>query len=93
MKVDDPGAFASVDPGTGSVPGLLLGSVTSESDAVIAVSVNGTVAGVSSQFADNAGPRRFGVLIPDFLFVKGTNDVRLYSVENTGHVLRPIARS
>jgi hypothetical protein len=91
VKVDDPGAFASVDPGTGSVPGLLLGSVISESDAVIAVSVNGILAGVSSQFADNAGPRRFGVLIPDFLFVKGANDVRLFSVENNGHALRPIA--
>ena len=51
------------------------------------------MAGVSSQFADNAGPRRFGVLIPDFLFVKGTNDVRLFSVASTGTgtVLRPIA--
>lgn len=92
VKVEDAGAFASVDPKSGTVPGLLLGNVISNSDAAVAVSVNGTLAGVSRTFADNTGPRRFGVLIPDFLFRKGKNDVRLFAVEGTGAaaVLRPL---
>jgi hypothetical protein len=92
VKIDDPGTYASVDPGSGTVPGLLLGNVVTDADATIAVAVNGRVAGVSGTFADNAGPRRFGVLIPDFLFVDGRNDVRLFAVQGSGPgaVLHPV---
>jgi arylsulfatase A-like enzyme len=91
VRVDDPGTFASVDLRR-PLPGLMLGNVVSESDAAVAVSVNGRVAGVSGTFDDNAGPRRFGVLIPDFLFVEGRNDVRLFTVEGSGAgaVLHPL---
>jgi hypothetical protein len=92
VRIDDPGAFASVDPAGGSVPGLLLGNVLTDANATIAVAVNGRIAGVSGTFADNAGPRRFGVLVPDFLFVEGRNDVRLYTVGGSGPgaVLHPV---
>jgi hypothetical protein len=94
VRVDDLGAYGSVDPATGMVPGLLLGNVRTESGAgaAIAVAVNGRIAGVSTTFADNDGPRRFGVLIPEMLFRKGANDVRLFVVEGNGTdaVLHPL---
>jgi hypothetical protein len=83
VKIDDPGAFADVDLRR-PLPGLVLGNVVSEADGVVAVTVNGRVAGVSGTFKDNKGPRRFGVLVPDFLFVNGRNDVRLFAVDGTG---------
>ncbi len=90
VQLDDPGAYSSVDIGSGTVPGLLLGS--SPVDATIAVAVNGTLVGVSPTFSDDSGERRFGVVIPDFEFVNGKNDIRLFSVEGTGAgtVFRPI---
>jgi hypothetical protein len=94
VRVDDLGAYGSVDATSGTVPGLLLGNVTSEAgaDAAIAVAVNGRIAGVSTTFDDHAGARRFGVLIPEFLLRKGANDIRLFVVEGDGAdaVLHPL---
>lgn len=54
--------------------------------------MNGTLAGVSGSFTDDPGPPNFAVLIPDFLFTAGTNDVRLFTVDGEGAaaVLRPL---
>jgi hypothetical protein len=92
VTIDDAGAFDDVDPSDGSVPGLVTGEVRSSGDAVIAVAVNGTVAGVSSTFPDDQGPEVFAVIAPDFVFRQGANDVRLFVVEGTGAtaVLHPL---
>ncbi len=91
VKVQNADAFANVDPGSGTVPGLLLANP--ESDATVAVAVNGTIAGVSATFKGQNQERLLGVIIPDFLFTKGKNDVRLFSVEKNGAtaVLHPLA--
>jgi hypothetical protein len=92
VTVDDADRFDDVDPSEGSVPGLVTGEAHSPDEAVVAVVVNGTVAGVSSTFPDDQGPEVFAVIVPDFLFRPGTNDVRLFAVEGTGAaaVLRPL---
>jgi hypothetical protein len=91
ISLDKHSAFDSVDPASGSVPGLLIGNIRAGPDTPIAVSVNGTIAGVSTTYSDE-GFQGFAILIPDFLFVKGKNDVRLFAVEgNAGNaVLRPL---
>jgi hypothetical protein len=93
VTLDTPGAYESVDPGRGSVPGLLLGDVVTDGPATVAVAVNGRIAGVSPTFADGTGPRRFGVLVPDHLFRRGRNDVRVFEAGPPGAAfgLRPVA--
>jgi arylsulfatase A-like enzyme len=93
VVLDTPGAYTSVDPASGSVPGLVLGGVTADAPATVAVAVNGRLAGVSPTFSDDAGPRRFGVLVPDHLFRRGRNDVRVFEAGPPGAAfgLRPVA--
>ena len=92
VAIDNPDAYANVDPGSDSLPGLVTGNVMTPKDVTIVVAVNGTTAGVSATFVDQHGPRHFGVVVPDFLFRRGANDVRLFVIDDgsSGVVLRPV---
>ena len=72
-------ALREVDPDTGSVPALVWG--TASRDTEIAVVVNGVVAGVSPTFFSTT-PHRFAVLVPESLLRRGDNRVRLFEVEH-----------
>jgi hypothetical protein len=89
--IESPLGLARVDLSEGFVTALVAGRLTSADpgDALVAVALNGRVAGVSPTFSRDGSGGAFEVLIPDHFFRQGRNDLRLYLVE--GSILRPLA--
>ncbi|HEX6207219.1 MAG TPA: sulfatase-like hydrolase/transferase [Actinomycetota bacterium] len=77
--------------GEGSLPGLVLGTLTGISEGYegqILVAVNGSVAGISETWTEDGMPGWFGVLAPERLLRPTGNELWLFELE--GSVLRPI---
>ena len=96
--LDDPRPMGTVDPGSGTVPALVSGRLTSPPPpgATVLVAVNGTIGGGSRLFPGRPGEPavRFAAITPDFLWRPGPGgpQLRLYVAETTGgrtH-LRPV---
>jgi hypothetical protein len=86
--LDRPGAFDDARPSAGDLPALVFGWVTPPVDLPIAVVVNGTVAGVSPTYRSGQRDGRFSVLVPEFLFRPGPNQLELFEVD--GDTLHPL---
>lgn len=85
--------FADVDPGSGTVPAIVIGNLSQLVDgSAVAVALNGRIGAVSSVFADEGAAAAFVGLVPDAWFRDGSNNVRLYLVSDTAGDLgaRPI---
>lgn len=77
--------FDSVDLEGGVVPALMVGRLPGPvpPGTFVAVAVNGTVGAVVPTYADPDGAR-FVALLPDYLFVDGSNHVELVTVLGSG---------
>jgi hypothetical protein len=89
--IESPLGLARVDLSEGFVTALVAGRLTGADpgNALVAVALNGRVAGVSPTFSRDGSGGAFEVLIPDHFFRQGRNDLRLYLVEES--ILRPLA--
>jgi hypothetical protein len=89
--IESPLDVAQVDLSEGFLTALVAGRVSGvdAGNTLVAVALNGRVAGVSPTFSRDGSGGAFEVLIPDHFFRQGRNDFRLYLVE--GSVLRPLA--
>jgi len=76
----------------GAIPAFVLGNlvdVEEDYDGRIAVTMNGSLAGISETWTQGGVPGWFGVLAPESLVRTGHNDLRLFEVD--GSSLRPIS--
>ena len=80
--------FAAVSPASGAVPALVAGRVTGPTGLRVAVAVNGVVAAVGRTYEAAGADGLFSLVVPDFVFRPGSNDVRLYVVREDGGRLR-----
>ncbi|HEV8573060.1 MAG TPA: hypothetical protein VGR49_08470, partial [Actinomycetota bacterium] len=88
--IDSPRSFDHVNLSRGVLTALVAGNVSGDpGNALVAVVLNGRIAGGSPTFPRNGANGGFEVLIPDRFFRQGRNDLQLYLVE--GSVLRPLA--
>jgi hypothetical protein len=76
-SIDQLVALTRVDRRTGSVPAMIWGPLSRP--VVVAVVVNGTVAGVSTAFGAKDTPR-WSVMVPERLLRDGSNLVQMYEV-------------
>jgi hypothetical protein len=88
--IESPQDFDEVDFSEGVLTALVAGRVGGDpGNALVAVALNGRVAGASPTFSRNGAGGAFEVLVPDHFFRQGRNDLQLYLLE--GSVLRPLA--
>jgi len=100
-KVEKLAEYGKVDPGSGTVPAQVAGQVSLAagvpSRPVVAVAVNGVIAGVSETFrevrdAQGSQPKgpadRFSAIAMDTLFKKGDNRLELFVIDDSGGRLR-----
>jgi len=88
--IDSPQSFDHVNLSRGVLTALVAGNVSGDpGNALVAVVLNGRIAGGSPTFPRNGANGGFEVLTPDRFFRQGRNDLQLYLVE--GSVLRPLA--
>jgi hypothetical protein len=88
--IESPQDFDEVDFSEGVLTALVAGRVGGDpGNALVAVALNGRVAGVSPTFYRNGADGAFEVLVPDHFFRQGRNDLQLYLLE--GSMLRPLA--
>ncbi len=107
-KVEKLAEYAKVDPGSGAVPAQVAGQVSLAagvpSRPVVAVAVNGVIAGVSETFREvrdaqgsqpKGPPDKFSAMALDTLFKKGDNRLELFVIDDSaGKVrLRPLTVS
>jgi hypothetical protein len=90
-KLDDWKRYRRIDPGSGQVPALVSGKLTSPlppAGSTVLVAVNGRIAGESKLFPDRPGDSagRFAVIVPDFLFRAGDGrrQLQVYVVDRSG---------
>ena len=88
--IDDAARFASVDPASGSLPGLVTGALDAGPAATVAIVLNGRVAAVSETFTDRGRADAFAAVLPDTMFRKGRNEISEYLV--TGDPAAPTLR-
>jgi hypothetical protein len=82
-EVDNPEAFAEVDPASGTVPALVHGTVPDRvpEGTPLAIAVNGRIGAVVPVVAGVDGGRRFAGLVEDTrLFTSGVNKLELFLV-------------
>ena len=95
--IDKPGRFERAAPSEGKVPGAIWGNLQSgdaRAGDVLAVVVNGTIAGTTQVLEETQVD--FSVIPPDFLWRDGANDVRVFLVVDRpdgGVELRPFTAS
>jgi hypothetical protein len=97
--LDDGRSFGEVRPGSGTVPALVSGRLTSppRPGATVLVAVNGRIGGGSEPFPERPGEpaARFAVLTPDFLWKPGDGNrqLRLYLLDQSDGVphLQPVS--
>ncbi|HEV2930865.1 MAG TPA: sulfatase-like hydrolase/transferase [Propionibacteriaceae bacterium] len=87
--LDDGRLFETVEPGSGTVPALVSGRLTSPpGGATVLVAVNGRIGGESRLFSERPGEPaiRFAVITPDFLWRPGDGrrQLQLYVVDRSG---------
>jgi Sulfatase len=100
-KVEKLAEYAKVDPGSGTVPAQVAGQVSLAagvpSRPVLAVAVNGVIAGVSETFREvrdaqgsqpEGPPDKFSAIAMDTLFKKGDNRLELFVIDDSGGKLR-----
>jgi hypothetical protein len=100
-KVEKLAEYGKVDPGGGTVPAQVAGQVSLAagvpSRPVVAVAVNGVIAGVSETFrevrdAQGSQPKgpadKFSAIAMDTLFKKGDNRLELFVIDDSGGRLR-----
>jgi hypothetical protein len=100
-KVEKLAEYAKVDPGGGTVPAQVAGQVSLAagvpSRPVVAVAVNGVIAGVSETFREvrdaqgsqpKGPPDKFSAIALDTLFKKGGNRLELFVIDDSGGKLR-----
>jgi hypothetical protein len=107
-KVEKLAEYAHVDPGSGTVPAQVAGQVSLAagvpSRPVVAVAVNGVIAGVSETFREvrdaqgsqpKGPPDKFSAIAMDTLFKKGDNRLELFVIDDSGGKprLRPLTVS
>ena len=71
----------------GFVWGVIDGAQATD-EMLVAVGVNGRIAGVSTIWVQDGVPGRFGVLAPESFLRPGRNRIELFQLE--GETLRPI---
>jgi hypothetical protein len=82
--------FRTIEPGSGKVPALIWGRLTSPppAGATVLVAVNGRIGGVSRLFPDHPGEPavRFAAITPDFLWKAGDGhrQLQVYLVDRSG---------
>jgi hypothetical protein len=95
--IDDPDRFEDVDLSARMLPVYVAGEVEGADGGVVAVAVNGVVAGSydTSGRPDGADRGRFQVMVPPSLLRDGSNDVEVYRIDGEGPevVLVPGGRS
>ena len=87
--LDDGRLFETVEPGSGTVPALVSGRLTSPpGGTTVLVAVNGRIGGESRLFSERPGEpaTRFAVITPDFLWRSGDGrrQLQLYVVDRSG---------
>jgi Sulfatase len=101
-KLDDWKRYRRIDPGSGQVPALVSGKLTSPlppAGSTVLVAVNGRIAGESKLFPDRPGEAAasFAVIAPDFLFKAGDGrrQLQVYQVDRSSGSprLQPVALS
>jgi Sulfatase len=101
-EMDDWKRYRKIDPGSGEVPALVSGRLTSTlppAGSTVLVAVNGRIGGESKLFPDRPGDAagKFAVIVPDFLFKAGDGrrQLQVYVVDRSGGSprLRPVALS
>jgi Sulfatase len=90
-EVDDWKRYGRIDPGSGELPALVSGTLTSPlppAGSTVLVAVNGKIGGESKLFADRPGDSsgKFAVIVPDFLFKAGDGrrQLQVYVVDRSG---------
>ena len=99
--LDDGRLFETIDPGSGKLPALISGRLTSPppAGASVLVAVNGRIGGVSGLFPARPGEpaARFAAITPDFLWKPGDGrpQLQLYLLDRSGGRprLQPVAVS
>jgi Sulfatase len=99
--LDDGRLFERIDPGSGKLPALISGRLTSPppAGASVLVAVNGRIGGVSGLFPARPGEpaARFAAITPDFLWKPGDGrpQLQLYLLDRSGGRprLQPVAVS
>lgn len=76
VLLDDGDAFLDVDTGSGRVPALLTGTITTDVDEV-AVTVNGRVVATAPTHRTD-GTTRLAVMLPPTAVEDGDNEVRVF---------------
>jgi hypothetical protein len=101
-EVDDWKRYRKIDPGSGEVPALVSGKLTSPlppAGSTVLVAVNGKIGGESKLFPDRPGDPTgtFAVIVPDFLFKAGDGrrQLQVFVVDRSGGSprLQPVALS
>jgi len=90
-EVANADAFRQVDPGSGTVPALVHGTVPDQvpEDTPLAIAVNGRIGAVVPVVAGPDGERRFAGLVEDTeLFTAGRNLLELFLVPDRGTLHR-----
>ena len=100
-KVEKLAEYTAVDPGSGAVPAQVAGRVSLAagvpSRPVLAVALNGVIAGVSETFREvrdaqgsqpKGPPDKFSAIALDTLFKKGDNRLELFVIDDSGGRLR-----
>jgi hypothetical protein len=88
--LDDFASYGTIDPGSGKVPALVSGRITSPppASAEVLVAVNGKVGGSSRLFPDHPGgpPTSFAAITPDTLWKAGDGrrQLAVYLVDRSG---------
>jgi hypothetical protein len=90
-RMDDWKLYGRIDPGSGSMPALVSGKLTSPlppAGSTVLVAVDGRIAGESKLFPDRPGEpaASFAVIAPDFLFKPGDGrrQLQVYVVDRSG---------
>jgi hypothetical protein len=84
--LDDPTVWSDVDMDAAVVPAYVSGrlDVDGVGARVVAVSVDGRIAGVARTFAAGGDAHRFAMVIPPDFLRAGANDVAVYLVDDVG---------
>jgi Sulfatase len=98
--LDDGRLFETIEPGSGKVPALVSGKLTSPpppAASTVLVAVNGRIGGESRLFPERPGEpaAKFAVITPDFLWTAGDGrrQLQVYVVDRSGGqpLLQPVS--
>jgi hypothetical protein len=85
-SVDGPERYERFDPDGTTVPARVTGTMRSRGSGWVAVTVNGTVAGLGRSYADG-GATRFSAMIAPRYLRAGRNDVRVFLMDERGRIV------